>query len=101
MTLRHFLVVAVALVIASAAALVLLASGGVIPSMVRNPLSDFVQPGTTVWWFVLGGPFRVAPSSPSGIAFAALANALSWLAVLRLAAALYRVVQRRLAALRQ
>jgi len=88
--------VAVAFIIASASALALLASGGVIPSRIRNPLSDFVQPGVTVWWFVLGGPFRVAPSLPGGIAFAAVANAIFWLVALWLALALYRTVQRRL-----
>ena len=67
--------------------------------MLRNPLSDFVQPGVTVWWFVLGGPFRVAPSSAGGIAFAAVANAVLWLAAIWVVVALYGLV-RRLTALR-
>ena len=92
---RHFLVAAVGLVIASAAALVLLASASVIPSLIRDPVSDFVQPGVAVWWLVLGGPFRVAPSSPSGVVFAAVANAMFWLGALWLVVALYRLVQRR------
>ena len=94
MTRRLLLLVAVALVVASVAALALLSSGGVIPSVLRNPLSDFVQPGVTVWWFVLGGPFRVAPSSASGIAFAAVANAVLWLAAIWVVVALYGLVQR-------
>ena|SRR5437016_10319038 len=101
MTRRDLLVVAVALAIASAAALAVLASGSVIPSVVRNPLSDFVQPGVTVWWLVLGGPFRVAPSSLGGIAFTVVANAAFWSVALWLALALYRLVQRRLASLHQ
>jgi hypothetical protein len=92
-----FLAAAV-LTIASAAVLVLFASAEVVPSVVRNPLSDFVQPGVTVWWFVLGGPFRYAPSSPAGIAFAAAANAALWLLVLRLTAAVVRAFRRMFAA---
>ena len=101
MTRRHFLVVAVALAIGSAANLALLASGRVIPSLIRDPLSDFVQPGVTIWWLVLGGPFRTAPSSPGGMAFAAAANTVFWLAAVWLAVALVRVIQRGLAALHQ
>lgn len=90
------LLLLVTLVVASAVALVLLSSGGVIPSGARNPLSDFVQPGVTVWWFVLGGPFRVAPWSASGIAFAAVANAVLWLAAIWSVVALYGLIQRRM-----
>lgn len=79
----------------------LLSSGGVIPSVARNPVSDFVQPGVTVWWFVLGGPFRVAPSSVSGIAFAAVTNTVLWLAAIWFVVALYGLIQRRLTALFQ
>jgi hypothetical protein len=78
----RWLIAAAVLAIASAGALALLASGKVIPSVVRNPLFDFVQPGVTIWWFVLGGPFRSAPSSATGIAFAAVTNAAFWLLVL-------------------
>jgi hypothetical protein len=70
------------LVAASAAALVALASSAVMRSAIRDPLHDFVQPGVTVWWLVLGGPFRTAPSSPTGIAFAAASNAALWLLAL-------------------
>ena len=101
MTRRYLLLVAVALFIASAGALALLASGNVIPSVVRNPLSDFVQPGVTVWWLVLAGPFRVAPSSASGIAFAAMANTMLWLAAFWLVVVLYGLVRRRWAGFRQ
>ena len=90
------LLLLVALVVASAVALALLSSGGVIPSVVRNPLSDFVQPGVTVWWLVLGGPFRVAPSSASGIAFAAVANAVLWVVTIWFVVALYGLIKRRL-----
>lgn len=93
-TRRRWLLAAAVLAIASAAALAWLASLAVIPSVVRNPLVDFVQPGVTVWWFVLGGPFRSAPSSPSGIAFAAAANAAVWLLVSWFAVAIVRAVSR-------
>ena len=86
------------LAIASAAALAVLASGEVIPSAVRNPLFDFVQPGVSVWWLVLGGPFRSAPTAPAGIAFAAVANALLWLLMLWLVVSVVRAVHRWVAA---
>jgi hypothetical protein len=91
---RRWLVLAALLAVASGAALVSLDPGRTIPSAVRNPLSDFVGPGVAVWWLALGGPFRSAPSSPGGIAFAAVANAALWLATLRLAAAIVRLVRR-------
>ena len=84
------------LAIASVAALASLASGQPIPSVVRDPLLGFVQPGVTVWWLVLGGPFRSGPSSPVGIAFAAAANTLLYSLVLWLAVAVARFVRRRL-----
>ena len=94
----RWVIAAAVLAIASAAALALLASGKVIPSVARNPFLDFVQPGVTIWWFVLGGPFRSAPSSPAGIAFAAVTNAALWLLVLWLVVAIVRAVRRMLAA---
>jgi len=86
------------LLVASAATLALLVSGKVIPSVVRNPLHDFVQPGVAVWWLVLGGPFRSNPSSPSGIAFATAVNAALWLLVLWFVVTIGRAVSRMLAA---
>ena len=91
---RWRLVTAAVLAIISAAALALLATAEVIPSAVRNPLSDFVQPGVTVWWLVLGGPFRSAPSSPTGIAFAAAANATLWVMALWFVEVVVRAVCR-------
>jgi len=82
------------LVMASVTALAFVASGALIPSVVRDPLLAFVQPGVTVWWLVLGGPFRSAPSSPTGIAFAAATNTLFYLLVLWIAVAGARVVRR-------
>ena len=95
---KWWLLTAALLAIVSAAALALLASGEVIPSLARSSLSDFVQPGVTVWWFVLGGPFRSAPSSPTGIAFAAIANAALWLPVLWFVVAFVRAMRRVLCA---
>jgi hypothetical protein len=86
MTRRLWLLVATVLAIASGAVLVLLASRVVIPSFVRGPLSDFVQPGITIWWLTLGGPFRTIPHSAWGIAFAAATNAALWLLVFWLGA---------------
>jgi hypothetical protein len=78
---RSWLLLALTLVV-SAATLACLDSAQAIPSLVRTPLSYFVQPGVTVWWLVLGGPFRTVPYSATGIAFAAAANALFWLLAL-------------------
>ena len=91
---RFILVAAAVLSIVSAGALALLGSGEVIPSVVRDPISDFVQPGVTVWWLVLGGPFRSAPSSLTGIAFAAASNAALWLLVIWFAVAIVRSFRR-------
>lgn len=93
-TRRWWFLAAAVLGIGSAAALALLASGEVIPSAVRDPVFDFVQPGVTVWWFVLGGPFRTAPTSLSGIVFAAAANAALWLLTLWLVVSVVRAVRR-------
>jgi len=91
---RSWFLAAVVLAVVSAAALALLASGEIIPSVVRDPAYDFVQPGVTVWWFVLGGPFASAPSSATGIAFAAVANAALWLLALLVAVVVVRAVRR-------
>lgn len=94
------LLAAAVLVIASEASMAALASAATLPCLLRDPLSFFVQPGTTVWWFVLGGPSRHAPSSLVGIAFAAAANAAAWLPVSWLAVGVGRANGRMLAALR-
>jgi hypothetical protein len=80
--LKRWLAAAAALALASAAALAWLASGDVIPSVIRDPLYYFVQPGVTLWWLAMAGPFRSAPSSMTGIAFAAVANAALWVGLL-------------------
>ena len=100
MTRRWWFLAAAVLAIASAAGLALLASRAVIPSLIRGPLSDFVQPGIAVWWLALGGPFRTVPHSASGIAFAAAANAALWMLVLWFGAVIARAIQNRFAAKR-
>jgi hypothetical protein len=95
---RSWLSAAAVLAIVSAAVLTALDSAETIPSVIRNPLSDFVEPGVTVWWLVLGGPFRSAPSSPTGVAFAAAADTALWLLVVLLVIAVVRVTRRLLAA---
>jgi len=91
---RWWLAASVLLVVASAAALALLGSSPVMPSVFRNPMSRFVEPGVAVWWLVLGGPFRSAPASASGIAFAAAANAALWLVALWLVALGVRAIRK-------
>ena len=63
---------------ASAVFLALLASQITIPSIVMAPLTNFVQPGVTAWWLILGGLFQSVPTTPSGIAFASFMNASLW-----------------------
>lgn len=91
-----FVLAAPVLAIASAAALGLHTS--TFPSAVINPLSRFVGPGVTVWWFVLGNLFSSTPSSPAGIAFAAITNAALWLLVLWFVVAIVRAIRRMLCA---
>jgi hypothetical protein len=100
MTRRWWLLGGAVLAIASGAVLSLLASRVVIPSIVRGPLSDFVQPGISIWWLTLGGPFRTIPFSASGIAFAAVTNAALWLLVCLLGTVIVRAIQRMLTARR-
>ena len=93
-TRRWWIITMALLVLASAAAMILLSSAIEMYSMIRNPMSAFAQPGITVWWFVLGGPFRYGPDSPGGIAFAAVINVAFWLSALWLFVALARVLFR-------
>ena len=95
---RWWCLSAVVLAITSATALTALGSITVMPSVFRNPLSEFVEPGVAVWWLVLGGPFRSIPASASGIAFAAAANAALWLVALWLAVVTVRTLGRMLTA---
>jgi len=95
---RWWCLSAVVLAITSATALTALGSITVMPSVFRNPLSGFVEPGVAVWWLVLGGPFRSIPASASGIAFAAAANAALWLVALWLAVVTVRTLGRMLTA---
>lgn len=86
----------VVLLVASTGAVCLLASSAVIPAAVRVPLSAFAWPGVTAWWLFFPSLFQAVPSSPTGVAFAAIANAAVWIALgislsslLRLAARLF------------
>ena len=93
-TRRWFTLAATVLVIASAAVLALLVPDDVMP-IVGNPFSVFVQPGVTIWWLTQGSLFGgAAPSSPTGIAFAAAANGAFWLLVLWFVVAVARAVRR-------
>ncbi|MGH7488834.1 MAG: hypothetical protein ACREMY_25015, partial [bacterium] len=79
---------------ASAGGLLFIGTGEIIPSAVRNPIASFVDPGVSLWWFVLGGPFQSSPRSGGGIAFAAIANAILWLLPLWLLVAVIRRLRR-------
>jgi hypothetical protein len=87
---------ALALILAatSAVALTLIGLPELLPSYLREPLWTYVQPGTAAWWFAWGGPFRSGPTSVGGMAFAALANAGSWSALIWLGVAIVRIARR-------
>jgi len=87
-TRRWFVLAAMILVVTSAAVLALLFPD--IMPIIREAFSMFVQPGVTLWWFVLAEPFSNAPSSPSEFAFAAATNGAFWLLALWLAVAIVR-----------
>lgn len=97
---RWWVIAAVAIALVSAAALAQLASGATIPSVVRTPLAWFVEPGVTVWWFILGTLFAYRPTTLMGIAFAAVVNTLLWLLAARLAVAGIHCTRRIFARLR-
>ena len=81
------------LFLASGGAQSLLTSGQTLPSIVRDPLSGFVWPGSTAWWFAFGSLFQTVPTSPGAIAFAAAANAALWSLLGVVAVALLRRVR--------
>lgn len=80
----------------SVASLELIGTSLVLPSWIRDPLYSFVQPGTTVWWLILGGPFQTFPHSAPGIALAVLANAGLWSLALWVLVAFIRAMLRRI-----
>jgi hypothetical protein len=90
-----WLLVACLLVAGSAGAMLFINSGRIIVSVIRNPLAEFVEPGVSLWWFVLGGPFQSRPTSGGGIAFAAIANGIMWLLLVWLMVVVFRRVRRR------
>jgi hypothetical protein len=87
-------ILATVLVLLSVQALTVIASTAPVPFGLRDSLWDFAQPGTTVWWFTFGGPFRTGPSSPAGIAFAAVANSALWLCLAGIFFVIFRLVRR-------
>jgi hypothetical protein len=92
-----YTIAAPVLTLASFAIVVMRASSRMVPSIVRDPLANFVDPGVTIWWFALGNIFSSFPSSPVGMALAALANAAFWLFVFWLLVVALRFVRRKAA----
>jgi len=88
-----WLLVACLLVAVSAGGMLFINSGKIIASAIRNPIASFVEPGVSLWWVVLGGPFQSSPSSGGGIAFAAIANGILWLLPLWLVVVVLRRVR--------
>jgi len=78
---RRWVLLAALLFVASALSYpwLLSASG---PSWLRESIWRFVDPGDAIWWLTLGGPFQSHPQSFIGVAWAAVANALFWLAII-------------------
>jgi len=93
---RRWCIIAVpVLTVTSLAIVVLRESNRMVPSVVRDPLLNFVDPGVTIWWLALGNLFQGSPSSRSGMAFAALANAAFWSFMLWLLVVAVRFVGRK------
>ena len=99
-TRRWFAIAAPVLTVTSLAIVVMRESNRMGPSVVRDPLSRFVDPGVTVWWLALGNLFQGSPSSRSGMAFAALANATFWLFIFWLLVAAVGFVRRKVSKFR-
>ena len=74
-----YITAAPVLTVASLAIVAMRDSNPMVPSIVRDPLVHFVEPGVTVWWFGVGTLFQPSPSALSGMAFTAVANAAIWL----------------------
>jgi hypothetical protein len=91
-----YLLLTPGLAVASLAIMVMRGSSRMIPSVVRDPLANFVDPGVTAWWLILGNLFQSFPSSLAGMAFAALANTLLWLLALRMLVAVSGFVRRKI-----
>jgi len=83
------------LTVTSLAIVIMRESTRMIPSIVRDPLANFVDPGVTVWWLAMGTIFRSFPSSPGEMAFAALANTAFWLFAFWLLVVAARFLHRR------
>jgi hypothetical protein len=83
--MRRFLLAVALLFAVSLAAYAWLLIAGAAPSWLRNPVAGFVEPGATVWWFALGGPFQAVPRTLGGILCASIANTAVWVAVVALA----------------
>ena len=69
------------------------------PAWLGSPLQAIAKPvafpGTTIWWFTLGGPFRTVPTTLGGGLFGALANTAFWVVVTKLLVVTIRAVASR------
>jgi|SRR5579864_4802229 hypothetical protein len=83
--MRRFLLAVALLFAVSFAAYAWLLVSGTAPSWLRNPIAGFVEPGATLWWFALGGPFRAEPRTLGGLLCASIGNTAVWIAVVALA----------------
>ena len=95
--MRRFLLAVALLFAVSVAAYAALLAWGSAPAWLRNPLAGFVEPGATIWWFALGGPFQAAPRTLAGILWASIANTAVWLVLVALARLMARIFGGRMA----
>jgi hypothetical protein len=94
-TRRWYSVAAPVMAVASLAIMVMRESNRMVPSVVRDPLVKFVEPGVAVWWLAFGNMFQGSPSSRSGMALAALANSAFWLFIIWFLVAAVKFIRRK------
>jgi len=92
---RWYAIAAPVLTVASLAIMAMRESSRMVPSVVRDPLVKFVEPGVAVWWLAFGNLFQGSPSSRTGMAIAALANSAFWSFMLWLLVVAVRFVRRK------
>jgi hypothetical protein len=92
-----WLALSIALFVLSSIAVAIRAAGPnseILPSALANTLSQFVEPGVSVWWLTMGGLFLAFPNTTEGYVAAVVGNTLFWLGGAAILALLVGVARR-------